>query len=623
MGKSGSPAFAFALILSLTAAAWGGTGVLSVPASNDGVPLGYGLFVPEGKPGKLPLVVDVMPTADTVELDVAKLKYYDLAKADAIVLRLPPFGRGGLQWSPFAERDAMQIIRHVMTSSPVDPDRVYLFGATQGTPCNGYAGKRLQFGTLALAYHYPDLFAAVVTSVGDLRGDAYRATWLGDWHQYQLQYEFPHLLREMPVLWAENLVNTPMWMVVSDVPTSRDQIQLYTMLDRFAPVELKLLNAPEVKTKGGGGTGALPDDVLASQLAWLLTHKRDMMPKRVVLTTNTLKYSTSRWVRIDALTELHRFCRLEARLTDDGRLKVRGENFEGFTLSDLDRLAPNAAKLSVDIEHQLIDVKPEKSVSFRRVKGKWEIGKVDVPPMAKTATNTDGVIDALREPYLLVVGTGGGAEAKLRALAADTINAIQNGGMTTPIDLSTVPVKTDAEVTADDMKRANLVLFGDERTNSIIAKINDRLPIRLDAGRIISGERTFSYPDQGLIMVYPNPLEPTRKVVVVTGAIFKGYLLTDKNLAAAPFPKNLPAHGFPMLGDWIIFRENGKAVAKVGRDLEGLNNAVVEGGWFDAAWRRGGPGCPAASDRGDTSAPFDRGDTWVPPYYFFNVNFAK
>ena len=150
------------------------------------------------------------------------------------------------------------------------------------------------------------------------------------------------------------------------------------------------------------------------------------------------------------------------------------------------------------------------------------------------------------------------------------------------------------------MQNANLILFGNELNNAIIARINSKLPIQLDHGKIISGERTFSYPDQGLMMVYPNPLAPARKVVVVTGAIYKGYLVSDKAFADKPFPANLPGHGFPMLGDWIIFRENGKAVAKVDRNMQGLDNAIVEGGFFDASWK------PMGGD-----------------YYFFNKNFAK
>ena len=574
--------------------------VQSLAASNDGVPLKYGLFVPEGKAGRLPLLVDVTPTAAAVELDIGKLTCHDLAKAEHIILRLPPFGRGGLQWSPFAERDTMQVIQHVLSRPDVDGDRVYLLGATQGFSGNGYGTKKLQFGTLGLAYHHPDLFAAVATSAGDIQADAYRATWLGDWHQYALQYEFPMRLREMELLWAENLVNTPTWLVVTDLGNlMATRLGLYHQIDKFDPVELKMSQMLGVSAEGRKAGPLLKDDFVREQIAWLLTHKRDALPRRVTLTTNTLKYARNRWLRLDALTELNRFCQAEARWTEDGRLKVRGENFDGFTIIDFDKLAGNAAKVSVDIEHQVVEASSAKTVSFRRKDGKWEPGAAPTP--GKNAAMTDMIIDALCEPYILVPGTGGGAEAALKTLAVDTINAVQNGGLATPIDLSAVPLKADTAVRADDMKGSNLVLFGDERTNSIIAKINAKLPIRLDAGKIVSGSRTFSYEDQGLIMVYPNPLQPGRKVVVVTGPIYKGYKLTDKKYGAMDFPANLPGHGFPILGDWIIFRANGKAVAKVDRDLKGLDNAVVEGGSFDSSWQRVEDG----------------------PFYFFNKNFAK
>jgi len=570
-------------------AARAGAEVRTLAASNDGVVLRYGLFVPKGAGGKLPMIVDVSPAVGRVELDVGKLGAYDLATAEFVVLRLPPFGRGGGQWSPFAERDSLQVIRHVMAAEPVDADRVYLMGATQGFRGSGYGTKKLQYGTLLLACHHPDLFAAVATGASDDRKDVYRGAWLGDWHQYQLPCAFPLRLREMTILWGDNLLATPTWLVVPG--DGRRELQLFHEMDKHTPAAMKMLLAP------GVATPALPVAVARRQIAWLLTHRMDRRPRRVVIATNTLKYSRNRWVRVDALSGVNRFCRLEARLTGDGRLKVRGAGFEGFTLSDLDKLTGGRGPVKVDIEHQTLDVTAAGDVSFRRVGGRWEVGRVAPGAPAKTAAMTDTIIDAFREPYVLVAGAG---DPALRRLASDTIRAVQNGGLTTPVDLSPVRVRTDAEITDADMKRANLVLFGDERTNRIIAKINDRLPIRLNGGKIISGERTFAYGDQGLMMVHPNPLAPARKVVIVTAAIHKAYLLTDPKLAQAAFPANLPAHGFPMLGDWLIFRTNGKALAKKGRALQGLDNAVVEGGFFDAAWK------PVKG-----------------PYYFFNKNYAK
>ncbi len=578
------------MLLAVTAAtALGAAEVLTLPADNDGVVLRYGLFVPRGSDGKFPLIVDASPVAVGLELDVGKIGYYDLDKATFAVLRLPPFGRGGGQWSPFGERDNLQVIRHVMKSHPIDPDRVYLLGATQGFAGNGYGAKKLQYGTLSLAYHQPDLFAAVTIGAADIRTDAYRATWLGHWHQYQLQYAFPLRLREMPILWADNLLGTPTWLTIAG--NGRREMQLYHEMDKHAPVKLKLLLAPSVKDQ------PLPDEVVRKQIVWLLDHRIQRRPRRVVIATNTLKHSRNRWVRIDALSEVNRFCRLEARLTGDGRLKVRGAGFTGFTLTGLKALTEGRKSLNVDIEHQLLKVTPSDELSFRLDGEKWKLGRASTGEPAKSAEMTDTIIDAFREPYILVPGAG---DAKLRRLATDTLQAIQNSGRTTPIDLSPVPIKTDAEITSADMARANLILFGDERSNSIIAKINPRLPIRLTGGAIISGKRTFRYDNQGLMMVYPNPLAPARKVVIVTAAIHEGYFLTDKRFAKAAFPANLPGHGFPMLGDWIIFRRNGKGLAKKGRANKGLDNAVIEGGFFDAEWK------------------LARG-----PYYFFNKNFVK
>lgn len=50
-------------------------------------------------------------------------------------------------------------------------------------------------------------------------------------------------------------------------------------------------------------------------------------------------------------------------------------------------------------------------------------------------------------------------------------------------------VKQDADVTEDDIKRYHLVLWGDAKSNRLIARIAGKLPIRTGAEKIEVGRR--------------------------------------------------------------------------------------------------------------------------------------
>ena len=73
-------------------------------------------------------------------------------------------------------------------------------------------------------------------------------------------------------------------------------------------------------------------------------------------------------------------------------------------------------------------------------------------------------------------------------------------------------IATDTELTDDQIRRYNLVLFGTPETNSILARIADQLPIKITGQGFAVGDKTFSGAEIGLVMCYPNPLAPDHYV---------------------------------------------------------------------------------------------------------------
>ena len=84
-------------------------------------------------------------------------------------------------------------------------------------------------------------------------------------------------------------------------------------------------------------------------------------------------------------------------------------------------------------------------------------------------------------------------------------------------------VKNDDDVTDADIAAHNLVLWGDPTSNKLLAKIADKLPIRWDSDDVQVGEKKFPVAHHVPVLIYPNPLNPKRYVVLNSGFTFREY----------------------------------------------------------------------------------------------------
>ena len=78
-------------------------------------------------------------------------------------------------------------------------------------------------------------------------------------------------------------------------------------------------------------------------------------------------------------------------------------------------------------------------------------------------------------------------------------------------------VRRDTEVTDADIADSNLVLWGDAASNRLLARIMDRLPVRWAGGELVLGSRKWPAASHVPILIYPNPLNPNRYVVLNSG----------------------------------------------------------------------------------------------------------
>jgi hypothetical protein len=136
-------------------------------------------------------------------------------------------------------------------------------------------------------------------------------------------------------------------------------------------------------------------------------------------------------------------------------------------------------------------------------------------------------------------------------------------------------VKTDSEITESDIATHNLVLWGDPGSNSLLARIADRLPLKWGKDHVQLGTERFEATHDVPILIYPNPLNPARYVVLNSGFTFREYDYLNN------------ARQTPKLPDFaIVDIETPVSSRSPGR--------IVKAGFFDERWELpaevGGPG---------------------------------
>jgi hypothetical protein len=127
-------------------------------------------------------------------------------------------------------------------------------------------------------------------------------------------------------------------------------------------------------------------------------------------------------------------------------------------------------------------------------------------------------------------------------------------------------VKDDKDVTEADIANSNLILWGDPESNETLKKIADKLPIQWTSESIKVGEKTYESANNVPILIFPNPLNPEKYVVLNSGFTYREY--DDLN----------NARQVPKLPDWAIVDVNTKPNSR-------YPGKVIDANFFDENWK--------------------------------------
>ena len=126
-------------------------------------------------------------------------------------------------------------------------------------------------------------------------------------------------------------------------------------------------------------------------------------------------------------------------------------------------------------------------------------------------------------------------------------------------------VTTDETLTDADIAASNLILWGDPQSNKLLARIADRLPVRWNAQTVQLGTETHAADQHVAVLIFPNPLNPRRYVVLNSGFTFREY---DQLNNARQVPK---------LPDFALIDVNVPVTSRV-------PGGIVAAGFFGEHW---------------------------------------
>ena len=527
----------------------------------DDSPQPYGLVVPEDHELKqpVPLYVWLHGRGDKITdlhfITQRQTNRGQIAPPDAIVLH--PMGRYCNAFKFAGEVDVLEAIEAVARNYPIDRDRIVLWGFSMGGA-----------GAWHLGAHYPDRWVAVSPGAGfaetrqyiNLQPDQYPPV-----YQQKLWglYDAPDYVR--------NLFNVP---VIAYSGENDRQIQAAQVMEKaFQQNGRKLTHLIGPGTDHKYHPETLRE--LQSQIQTIVAKGRDRYPSHVSLQTKTLRYNRCHWIEILRLAEHWAGAKIDAAAVEPGRIRLTTTNVAALRLHAPWREAPTFNERTViDIDGQTVRIaqgNQKSTVQLVCRDGRWHLAEEDLTaeprpggPLQKRPGLQGPIDDVLLEPFLVVLPSGKARHAAIDAWVRlesqhfiDRWRALFRGEPR---------VKLDRDVTADDLKQYHIVAWGDPASNQWLAQVADRLPVQWSAEQVVAGNHTFSANQHVPALIYPNPLNPARYVVVNSGITFReGHDRTN-------------SLQIPKLPDW--------AVIDITTPPDGLlPGKVVAADFFDEHWQ--------------------------------------
>ena len=477
----------------------------------------------------------------------------EFTPAGAFVLH--PYGRYCNAFKFAGEVDVLEALEHVRKHYPVDENRVALRGFSMGGA-----------GCWHLAAHYADHWAVAAPGAGFAETAFYSKAMERPQKPPRHEQTLWHLYDATD--YALNLFHVPVIAYSGELDKQRQAADMMAKAMKLEGLELIHLIGPKTGHRYEPGTR----QELARRVDELAARGRNPLPTRIRFTTWTLRYNEMYWVKVEGLEKHWQRALVEAEILSPHAIGIQSANVTALTLFMPAGLCPldTVLRPEVRLNGEKLEAPRVASDGSWKVRlmnrgGRWSaVHSFDEGTLRKRPGLQGPIDDGFMDSFIVVRPTG------------EALNGVVGKWVTKELEHAIVEwrnqfrgdarVKADAEITDTDISENNLILWGDPQSNRLLARIADELPIRWDGKSLTVGSRTFGGSQILPVLIYPNPLNPNRYVVLNSGFTFAHPVSTSN------------ADQTPKLPDYAIMDINGTL------SVDTAGN-VVEAGFFDERWQ--------------------------------------
>ncbi|OGS21498.1 MAG: hypothetical protein A3J83_05800, partial [Elusimicrobia bacterium RIFOXYA2_FULL_40_6] len=423
-------------------------------------------------------------------------------------IKVQVFGRGNVYYHMLGERDVFDVVAEIRKAYNIDSDRIYLDGFSMGGGGTWYLGLR-----------HPDFWAAICPRGGVTK--AFR-NFSGDLSVY-----------------TKNAMNLPVYCIHGDKDTTvpiEHSRKMVGLLKEYG------YNVTFVEEKGL--SHECSDQAMQKRLDWLLSQKKVTTPKHVRFVCDSLSANKAYWLSVLSIQDYSKMGEIEAEIVNDAGITVKTNNIDRFLVDIPPEMVMKAKNITVTVDGaSKIEVNTEtnmQAVFSKNSQGQWVLSGGIYLDRNKKPGVCGPIAEVFNDSFIFVYGKN------LKDYATgerDALTGKEWGQM-----FGDFTVKADNEVTADDIKKANLILYGDASNNILTKRYLEsrKIPERLsDAG--------------DSIFVIPNPENPEKLVCIST--------VMNKNSSLVKIINRNP-------GDYTVYKTDDKG-----------NYELLQNGYFNSGWK--------------------------------------
>lgn len=526
----------------------------------DGSPQPYGVEIPEGlswgSGAKIPMWVWLHGRGDTatdlnfVHGKLTAKKPGQFQPQGAIVIH--PFGRYCNGYKSAGETDVLEARDDAMARFGVDPDRVVLAGFSMGGA-----------GAWHMGAHFADQWACVHTGAGFVDVKRYQKITpekMPPWYEQTLWgvYDVPD--------YARNFFNVPLVSYSGEKDSQRDSAEYMAEVLAKEEFPLKHLIGPGVEHKYEPAVLQEVQTLVEAEM----NKGRDPLPHRIVLQYRSGRYAKMFWLEVTEVEKEWEDTRVDANVGQGGVLRVNTKNVRAFRVDPAIVREAVARPYTISVNgrdlifNEKAEIAPKNYYFSQDDSGRWVMGTSPFKAPGSVKAGGTTLEDAFLDRFIVVLPEKESYSPRVNAWVQEESQRFLRRWRS--LMRGDAIVKRAPEITPEDIQSSHLILWGDTRSNPLIAQLLPKVPVRWTADDVIVGSRAGDADTHVLVMGYPNPLAPHRRVVLNSGLTFREAHDRTNSLQN------------PKLPDWAIIDVSAPADAE-------RPGKVVAADFFDEKWQ--------------------------------------